>query len=119
MRGGTKTRPEVSGFRCIESQKTTNVDGGERTFRFLQTSQALQTLARTTLAGLQRGQTVEPRSKRRSVFPYIVSRGEIRANLSSSFGRGTLPSWGIGGRESGMNRWANRGWRLSRRWQAG
>ena len=30
----------------------TNASGRKRTFRFLQTSQALQTLARTTLAGL-------------------------------------------------------------------
>jgi hypothetical protein len=39
--------------RCIESRKIMGAGGRvERTFRFLQTSQALQTLARTTLLGL-------------------------------------------------------------------
>ena len=46
LRGGEWTRPEVA------DEDTTNADGEARTFRFLQTSQALQTLALTTLAGL-------------------------------------------------------------------
>lgn len=43
---------ETGGSRRIEAQRGASGDGRERTFRFLQTSQALQTLARTTLLGL-------------------------------------------------------------------
>jgi len=45
-------RTEAGCYRCIESQKAADTGGRERTFRFLQISQALQTLARMTLAGL-------------------------------------------------------------------
>lgn len=62
---------------CMGSQETTNKGGRERTLRFLQTSQALQTLARATFTGLQCGQMSRMRIK-----PRLTRRVSSRLDLT-------------------------------------